>query len=223
MISHPTVFARREIYKKFGVFDTSCKLVADYDLILRFYVCGARFKYVDHVVTNFRLGGISTTKHLQIEKEVYKVSMKYIDKCDDKEKYLPMVVNRFRGVQLNELLNYDNEKFVELYEKVIVNKKKMLVIYGAGKNGRKLARKLSECNIRCDYFVDKDEDKQGLLIEGIEVISLLKLQKLNYNIIISVLEGCEDIYEDLSRTLSNNIQIVQLYDFIVENEDVYLR
>jgi glycosyltransferase involved in cell wall biosynthesis len=218
MISHPTVFVRREIYEKFGTFDTSYKIVADYDLILRFYVYGARFRFVDYAVTNFRLGGLSTTNNLKVASEVYKVSMKYIDKCTDKEKYLHKIINCYRGAKLNELFNCNNERFVGCFEKTIINKEKLLVIYGAGKNGYRFARRLSECNIRCDYFVDKDEDKHGLLLNGIVIISLSELPKLDCNIVISVLDGCESIYKYLSGILPNNIQIALLYDFVDENE-----
>jgi glycosyltransferase involved in cell wall biosynthesis len=55
-ISHPATFVRRTAYERFGHFETRYRLAMDYDLVLRMYRNGARFRYVDAVLSHFRYG-----------------------------------------------------------------------------------------------------------------------------------------------------------------------
>jgi len=59
ILSHPTIFIGRHIYKKYGYFDKTYKIAADWDLILRFYKAGCSFTYIKIILSNFRIGGIS--------------------------------------------------------------------------------------------------------------------------------------------------------------------
>ncbi len=59
--SHPTFFARKELFVKYGDFDTSLSVSADFELMLRFL---ERFQepsyYLDKTVVRMRYGGEST-------------------------------------------------------------------------------------------------------------------------------------------------------------------
>jgi len=61
MPPHPTLFLRKEVYQKHGLFDTSFKIAGDYDFMLRvmtdpeIHLC-----YLPEVITRMRLGGTST-------------------------------------------------------------------------------------------------------------------------------------------------------------------
>ncbi|MDM7980524.1 MAG: glycosyltransferase family 2 protein [Rhizobium sp.] len=56
--AHPTVFLRREVYEKYGDFDLSFKLAADYEFLLRlFYAAGIKARYVPRVWVRMRSGG----------------------------------------------------------------------------------------------------------------------------------------------------------------------
>jgi glycosyltransferase involved in cell wall biosynthesis len=59
---HPTFFVRNDIYRKNGLYDTSFRIAADFDFALRNYQKGTVFHYVDAVISNFRIGGISHTQ-----------------------------------------------------------------------------------------------------------------------------------------------------------------
>lgn len=60
MPPHPTFYVKREVYEKFGGFNTSFRIAADYESILRFLV---RFRvstfYIPLVLIRMRLGGES--------------------------------------------------------------------------------------------------------------------------------------------------------------------
>ena len=62
MITHPTCFVTKATYDDFGIFDDTLKSAADYELMLRFYHSGeVKFKPVSKVITNFSIGGMSST------------------------------------------------------------------------------------------------------------------------------------------------------------------
>ncbi|GHT01988.1 glycosyl transferase [Bacteroidia bacterium] len=56
---HPTMFVHRSIYEQNGLYDTHFKIAADFDWILRNYIAGTSFFYIDHVIANFKQGGVS--------------------------------------------------------------------------------------------------------------------------------------------------------------------
>ena len=61
---HPTLYLKKEVYDKYGVFDLSFKLAADFELMLRFF---EKYKiktlYLDFISIRMRLGG-ATSKNL---------------------------------------------------------------------------------------------------------------------------------------------------------------
>lgn len=60
MPPHPTFFARRELYERYGYFDVNFRISADYELMLRFL---KRYKistsYIPEVLVKMRMGGAS--------------------------------------------------------------------------------------------------------------------------------------------------------------------
>jgi glycosyltransferase len=60
MPPHPTLYVRREVYEKNGLFDTSFRIAADYDFILRL-LSGKRVgvRYIPEVMVKMRVGGTS--------------------------------------------------------------------------------------------------------------------------------------------------------------------
>jgi glycosyltransferase involved in cell wall biosynthesis len=60
MPPHPTLYLRRRVFERWGVFDTQYRIAADYDAILRYFSQGKiHAVYVPHVFVKMRLGGES--------------------------------------------------------------------------------------------------------------------------------------------------------------------
>jgi len=106
IINHPSVFIPFKIYKKVGFFSIEYKIASDWDFMLRCYMHNINFFYLNIVISNFRLGGVSfafdrnhaNEKHL-IRKNnfVYKIFDKYyvydITKINILGKYLHIFSN----------------------------------------------------------------------------------------------------------------------------------
>ena len=58
-VLHPTCFVKKEVYKKYGVYDETYLLSSDYDFFLRLYRAGCSFSYINEPLAIFSLGGAS--------------------------------------------------------------------------------------------------------------------------------------------------------------------
>lgn len=65
-VLHPTMFVKKSFYQKYGVFDTSFKVAADYDLALRAGMNKVVFTYIPHILAHFRLNGVSSQVNFSI-------------------------------------------------------------------------------------------------------------------------------------------------------------
>jgi len=60
MPPHPTLYLRRHVYERFGDFDLSLMISADYDFILRFFSkAQGQSVYIPEVLYKMRVGGVS--------------------------------------------------------------------------------------------------------------------------------------------------------------------
>lgn len=60
MPPHPTLYLRRSVFDRWGAYDTSFRIAADYDAVLRYLGAGRiRLAYLPHVLVKMRTGGES--------------------------------------------------------------------------------------------------------------------------------------------------------------------
>lgn len=60
--AHPSLYCRKSIYDKYGCFDTSFKIAADFEYMLRlFYIHRIKTKYLGFDFVTMRTGGASTS------------------------------------------------------------------------------------------------------------------------------------------------------------------
>lgn len=80
MPPHPTLYLRREVFDRFGLYDTSFSIAADYDAMLRYLAQGGiKLAYIPEVMVKMRLGGESNRsleRILQKSREDYRAIRK---------------------------------------------------------------------------------------------------------------------------------------------------
>lgn len=70
MPAHPTLYLRRSVYERLGPFDTSFRIAADYDFILRYFSqTRARCVHLPEVLYKMRLGGESNRDFARIRRK----------------------------------------------------------------------------------------------------------------------------------------------------------
>jgi glycosyltransferase involved in cell wall biosynthesis len=67
MMPHPSTFVSADIYKEFGVFDLKFAFSADLEILIRYLKLNVPFIRLDIIITNFRIGGASSTPKAAIE------------------------------------------------------------------------------------------------------------------------------------------------------------
>jgi glycosyltransferase len=82
MPPHPTLFLKRDIYRKYGLFNTTLRIASDYEFMLRVLLGEKRLRlyYIQEVLVRMRYGGISNRGILALLKksmEDYKVMRLY--------------------------------------------------------------------------------------------------------------------------------------------------
>lgn len=58
---HPTLYVRREVYEKYGNYDTKYRIAADYDFMVRIMKQGIKLSYIKEPLIYMRAGGTSTS------------------------------------------------------------------------------------------------------------------------------------------------------------------
>jgi len=72
MPAHPTLFLKKEVYQKFGMFNIHFKIAADYDFILRTLGGGTlKCSYIPMIITRMRTGGASNKSLKNIWEKSY--------------------------------------------------------------------------------------------------------------------------------------------------------
>ena len=73
MPAHPSFYCRREIYRQYGLFDTSFRIAADFEQLLRLiYIHNINTRYIPQDFVTMRTGGASSSgfsSHRQIYRE----------------------------------------------------------------------------------------------------------------------------------------------------------
>lgn len=66
---HTTIFVKRELFEKYGLYNNDYSIASDYEISLRWFQNDSIKKYfLDQWVVKMRLGGVSTTGNLQMKK-----------------------------------------------------------------------------------------------------------------------------------------------------------
>jgi glycosyltransferase involved in cell wall biosynthesis len=67
---HPSLFVKKSVYEKAGLFDLNFKLAADYEFMLRiFKKHNFKSKYINKVIVKMRLGGATNQSFSNIKKQ----------------------------------------------------------------------------------------------------------------------------------------------------------
>ena len=211
-IPHPATFVKRDIYVKYGIFDTQYQIAADYDLILRLYSNGVKFDHIDNTLTVFRSGGISTLKAWECNEETWQISMKYIQFCPKKEEYLTKIQEVYARKKFIKSWTENDKSIIYEFEKII-NKsmQRKFAIFGAGARGVRCFQMLSASGASVEFFVDNDSKKWGQKLQGIPVLSPNKLCSYEgYVMIGSVLY--EQAISLQLKELDSSLKVVLLSD-----------
>lgn len=222
VIPHPSVFVRRDIYTRYGLFNIRYKISADYELLLRFYTKGVRFEYIDAMITNFRNGGVSTTNILECAMESRQIRLSYSGLCPEEKNLQEKIETRYKETVFSEIIKNEPEILSSLFKHRYPDAiKNGIIIFGSGIWGEKLYYALKASGIPIKAFVDSAREKWNREIENIRIMPPTELKSYRGYVLIAARKYVEDICQQLFEMNNDELQwitIDEIQDLILEVE-----
>lgn len=94
MIQHSTCFVSKEIYDQYGVFNEKYKFSADYDLMIRMREKRVSFFAIDRILSNFTIGGASSTPKAALETLKIKFQNNFISRKEYMLKFIKNIIKK---------------------------------------------------------------------------------------------------------------------------------
>lgn len=93
-LNHQATFIKRQLFKKYGLYDERLKILADYDIFLRFFTNKATFQHLNRTIVFFDENGISTRLEDLKQKEIILIKKRYFSK-EEIQKDIPEWTGEF--------------------------------------------------------------------------------------------------------------------------------
>ncbi len=210
-IPHPTVFIKREVYDKYGYFQLKYKIASDYELLLRFYSRGVKFFYLDKVLANFRLGGVSQREERKCVLETVTISKQYLHFILPAErKYFENIITyRWRVAWFIEILDNYSFEIVNILEmKLGKGFKDEIAIFGAGNWGTKIYYALIQRGFSPVFFVDNNKEKWNTKNCGIKVLKPEILQTFKGVLLVIVKDFSAKILSQVKNMSNSEVNCI---------------
>lgn len=208
---HPAMFVRRYAYRKYGMYDTSYTIAADYELTLRLLSKGAVFQRVDSILSDFRTTGISNIKKRECIEETYQIQLEYAGRCPNEILNRDIAEELYNRSRLLYTSQHDPEMIIEVLKNKFSELGRGIVIFGTGNWGQELHTILKNCNITIPFFVDNDSKKWGFAWKGSRIFSPEILKDYDGPILIAVKQFQKELREQIYR-YTKRTSSVDVYD-----------
>lgn len=218
-IYHPTIFVKKEVYEKYGMFDLKFKIAADYDLVLRLYVNKAKFFYLDKVLANYRLGGLSEQYNFQCAEEVRRISQNYLSYAalNRRNYFKRMIKRQFYSFFFDEMLSKYSFYMVSiLMERLGLGLNDNVIIFGVGNWGTKAYRILKENRVKSLLLVDNDREKQSSFTGKPKVLSPEILKDFEGVVLVMVKNYSQEILVQLKEFNNPNLYCISWEEIAAE-------
>lgn len=202
---------RKKVLEDIGEYDANFFLVEDYEYWLRILFFYKNIGYIDEVLYKYRNHekSLTATRRNDIAYNTSKLRRKYIDilceKLKKRKDYLCLIyfeMARFYGID-QHVYKLFSKLADEIEMDTDVDLDKGIICYGAGDIGNKAYKHLKNKII---YYADRDIRKVGQKMNGITIISILKMVELSSDFPIVVASGAEHIFSFLTTLKENGIK-----------------
>ncbi len=208
-MGHPTVFVKKSVYDRLGGFDTSYRIVADHELMLRFYTSGVKFFETDAVLSNFRLTGISSKNRRAVMDEAQKLMLKYVSKAENPAKETEMIEQRCFEAVVDSYLIEPTEEVVQVISGLIPDKEDVDIL-GTGYWGGFILKLMEKCGYKVEHFYDNNQELWGKSFCGVEIASPKDLEDRKETIIVTPEKYQMEIKKQIEEYSFTDIRIVLL-------------
>ena len=223
IIPHPTTFVKKDIYEKYGCFSLEYKIAADYELMLRYYINGVKFAYLNEILANFRMGGISYQQSKICAHETFYISKKFLEYCplEEREYLKKTIKTKENSVYFRQLLDEFPDCLLKYITKIVDQKLKCNIsIFGAGRWGRDMYNLLLNKGISPLFLVDNNSKFWGKSEGNMKISSPDYLKSFDGILLILVKEFSTEILsqvKEMNNTMIACVTWEELVDVLKDN------
>lgn len=167
---HPSLFVKADLFKRYGLFDLTYKIAADYDWMLRVCLAGASVLTIKDCLTYFTYGGVSTARKYDALKEQYKSAlhhMEYHGKEYLRERMKEYYEREFRIAKRDAAYHWAIEHNMNGI-KELLDGSRSYYIWGTGNRGMECMELFEKIGLTIAGFIDSY--KTGTEVKGYQVI-----------------------------------------------------
>ncbi len=231
---HPATFVRRELFDRFGKFDTRYKIAADYEWMLRIYDGGVKGLRVNTVFTNFSPHGISSVESAKTIKEAREIALCGLAKCriyntQEKAEWAKKI-NQFYGDQqavldVKSLIWNDQIGRYPDFKKLLSEyfSQEAYIVWGTGMIGKEVYHLLSQLGVEIKAFIDSKVCKDGEKLYGV-FVKPSQILSHEDKVIVASIAYEEDIVNQLKeKGLRENINYILYSNIRTYMINIYLK
>lgn len=211
MMPHQGVFVKKELFFKYGLFDTRYKIRSDFDFMIKcFPKEEQQALYIDKIIAVYREGGLSTNAKFRylFEKESGDIINKHFHILRNNEAEELQKVQGLYRIWLESLLLKGCGISNCLKKYGIKN----VAIFGTMKTALYLHSDLSKENFKVVAFLDNNRNMHNLFVRGTEVFptSWIKDNQDKLDAIILSIESNKDkeVKEKISELVDDRVMII---------------
>ena len=205
---HSSVFVKKEVYEKFGVFDTRYKIASDHELLVRFYINKVRFGYLNRIIAYFRLGGISTRKAREVMEEKYLISKTYAADFPNQREVVDKIEEIHEWGLFEAEILLDSGFLPRQMNRYFREDVKRIIIFGTGIWGERCRKALEGTGVKVMYFTDNNQAKWDTEYHGVKIINPDQLKDMTAHVLVAVKEYGEEIRKQLRSMGNGRLQYV---------------
>jgi glycosyltransferase involved in cell wall biosynthesis len=107
-VNHPTMFVRRSVYEKFGMFRVDFRYAMDYEFVLRLIVAGVKVVSLDRILAHMQYEGLTSRNWGKAFAEVKRAKVEHLRKPLAAEGYYWFQCGRFHARLVLERLGLES-------------------------------------------------------------------------------------------------------------------
>lgn len=205
---HPTVFVKRILFERYGLFDLKYKILADGDFMLRLRMHNIIAGYIPSVLAFFRLGGLSNSfvNMWIILRERHRIYQNLRNHFINNMEMLMTLDRTERRIRCEYRIKYLTGRMIRSnllnkYLLAVLEKyqKKTFIVWGTGADGVLSLQYFLEQHLMVSGFIDSNQEKQKEKFYGFSVFSPVRYNKTQLLIIAT-----RDYYIDIKNQMENH-------------------
>lgn len=177
---HPATFVSRELFDRFGGFDTRYKIAADYEWMLRIYDGGIKVLRVNTVFTNFSSEGVSSVEAERTIQEAQEIALRGLERCsgysaEEKDGWKKKINDFYRNqmdiINVKKLISDQQVGKYPIFKKLMLEylTQKTYIVWGIGNIGNEVYGLLMQLEIEVKAFIDRKAGANSEKFLGISV------------------------------------------------------